>query len=240
MTQKSPYDVQLDKIEVGLESKFILDLFQTLKKGLIPLIEKIKSASHKPNKKVLQGEYDPKRQHAFALEVAKAMGFDFDRGRMDISVHPFCGGAGMFDVRITTRYAEEHFIGSLAGVIHETGHALYEQGKDDARLHEPVCAARSMGVHESQSLLWEKHIGLSKSFWQHYFPKAKKHFAPQLDQVTLDDFYEAINIVEPSMIRVDADEVTYPLHVILRFEIEKDLLDGNLNPRTFQRHGTRR
>lgn len=226
--RRHPYNVQLEKFEVGVDFETIAVLFEALKKGLLPLLDRIKGASHRPNAKVLAGRFEQGKQEIFLRSVIEAIGFDFKRGRLDVSVHPFCGGAGMSDIRMTTRFTDEDFHTSLAGAIHETGHALYEQGLDPAHRHEPVASARSMGVHESQSLLWEKHVGLSREFWNFYFPKAQALFAPALANTSLDDFYFALNEVTPSLIRVDADEVTYPLHVILRFELEKNLMTGEM------------
>ena len=223
---KPEYDVQLEKYEVGVSSAQISKLFDALKNQLIPFIGQIKDSENKPDESILTGSFPQPKQHEFAVKIAKAMGFDFKRGRMDISVHPFCGGCGPNDVRMTTRYRDNNFTESLTGIIHETGHALYEQGRNSNYAHEPVSDARSMGVHESQSLLWEKRVGLSYEFWQHFFPVAQKHFAPHLDSVSLDQFHRAINAVNPSFIRVEADEVTYPMHVILRFELEKSLLEN--------------
>jgi carboxypeptidase Taq len=156
------------------------------------------------------------------------MGYDFQRGRLDTSVHPFCGGAGPTDVRITTRYNETDFVGSLMGMIHETGHALYEQGRDLSLAYQPVGRPRSMGIHESQSLLWEKQVGQNRPFWHAHFAKLQGDYA-FLREVSLDDFVFGLNLVDfNNFIRVDADELTYPLHVILRYEIERDLFSGAL------------
>lgn len=225
---RSPYDVQLEGYEVGLSSDFIAKVFSPLKNGLIELIHKISSSKKRPNTDLLKGYFDISKQKAFCLDIASALGFNSDCGRMDQSVHPFCGGGGMTDVRITTRFSEEDFLSCLFAVIHETGHALYEQGLPEKYRYQPVCSARSMAVHESQSLLWEKQVGLSREFWSYYLPLAKDTFKPALANASLDDFMFAISEVTPSFIRVDADEVTYPLHVILRFEIEKDLFEDNI------------
>jgi len=225
---RSPYDVQLEGYEVGLNSDTIAKIFSPLKDGLIDLIRKISSSKSKPNTEILKGRFDISKQKEFCQDIAGSLGFNSDCGRMDQSVHPFCGGGGMTDVRITTRFNEDDFLSCLFAVIHETGHALYEQGLPKNLRYQPICSARSMAVHESQSLLWEKQVGLSREFWTYYLPRAKETFDPALRNASLDDFMFAISEVAASFIRVDADEVTYPLHVILRFEIEKDLFEGKI------------
>ena len=167
------------------------------------------------------------RQAEMCKEIAAAIGFDFTRGRMDVSVHPFTGGSHPTDVRITTRYSE-NWIEGVAGTIHECGHAMYEQGRSKEHRDLPVSEALGMAAHESQSLLWERMVGQSLAFWEWAAPIVHKYF-PHTASCTPQDFYRAVNIVKPSLIRVDADEVTYPLHVILRFEIERDLFSGKVS-----------
>ena len=160
--------------------------------------------------------------------IVRAMGYDFTCGRLDTSVHPFCGGAGPTDVRITTRYNEDAFLGSLTGMIHETGHALYEQGRDISLADQPVSRPRSMGIHESQSLLWEKQVGHGAAFWQAHYSKLQTAYG-FLQDMPLDAFLRGVNYVNPeNYIRVSADELTYPLHVILRYELERALFSGEL------------
>jgi carboxypeptidase Taq len=156
------------------------------------------------------------------------MGYDFDHGRLDVAVHPFCGGAGPTDVRITTRYKEDQFTGSLLAMVHETGHALYEQGRDLDFADQPVSRPRSYGIHESQSLLWEKQVGQGRPFWQHHLPRVAEAY-PFVRGLSFDQWLFGLNRVDfGNFIRVDADELTYPLHVILRYEIERDLFSGRL------------
>jgi len=157
------------------------------------------------------------------------MGFDWNAGRLDTSPHPFCVGLTPNDVRITTRHTEKDFSRALFGMIHEGGHGLYEQGLDEANYGLPVCDSASLGMHESQSRLWENQIGRSRSFWQHWYPQLRKTFPGQLDHLSLDEFVLAINRVSPSLIRVEADEVTYGLHIIMRYEIEKSLISEEIN-----------
>jgi carboxypeptidase Taq len=204
-------------------------LFARLKAFLVPFIARVRAANPPVATEWLQA-FVPEAQQRIAGEaIVRAMGYAFDRGRLDTSVHPFCGGAGPTDVRITTRYNENGFVGSLMGMIHETGHALYEQGRDLTLADQPVSRARSMGIHESQSLLWEKQVGQNRPFWEFHFPKLQAAYG-FLAEITLDDFLFGLNRVDFSnLIRVEADELTYPLHVILRYEIERDLFSGRLD-----------
>jgi carboxypeptidase Taq len=173
------------------------------------------------------GNFDVAAQEAFARDVALSMGIDPGRSRMDCSTHPFCGGVGPDDVRMTARYDHKDMRGGLFGVIHEAGHGLYEQGLDARRLRSPLGGAVSMAIHESQSRLWENNVARSRPFWKHWMPKLRRAH-PTLKGVTLDAVWAAANALKPSMIRVEADELTYNLHIILRYEIERDLIEGRL------------
>jgi len=168
-------------------------------------------------------------QQAFNREVAEAVGFDFRAGRIDTAVHPFCTTLGPRDVRLTTRYSENDFTSSLYGVLHEAGHGMYEQGLPfDPELPSlPMAAAVSLGIHESQSRLWENHVGRSLTFWKRWLPEARRHF-PHLAGVKTKDAAQAVNTARRSHIRVEADEVTYDLHVLLRYRLEKALVSGDL------------
>jgi carboxypeptidase Taq len=172
--------------------------------------------------------FDPDSQIAFGAEVAKAFGYDFDRGRQDISPHPFSTSFSIGDVRITTRVKERDLRETLFSTLHEAGHGMYEQGINLAFEGLPIADGTSSGVHESQSRLWENIIGRSIGFWTYYYPKLQTRFPDQLDKVSLEAFYKAINKVERSLIRTDADEVTYNLHVMIRFDLERALLRGDL------------
>jgi carboxypeptidase Taq len=165
----------------------------------------------------------------FSEEVAAALGFDFQRGRLDTTVHPFFSNIGPGDCRITTRFSATNFTDSFFGVLHELGHGLYEQGLDPEHYDTPMGESASMGVHESQARLWENAVGRGRAFWQHFLPRARRLFPEALQHVKLDDFHAAINHVEPSPIRVGADEATYNLHILIRFELEQDLLAGDLH-----------
>jgi len=160
--------------------------------------------------------------------VAATLGFDFTRGRLDTSAHPFCTGIGPGDCRFTTRFDARNLCSGLLGVLHEVGHALYEQGLDPEDYGTPLGEPASLGVHESQSRLWENRVGRDRAFWEHVFPRAREVFHEALHDVTLDDFHFAVNAVAPSVNRVDADEVTYNMHVLVRFELERALLAGDL------------
>jgi carboxypeptidase Taq len=166
----------------------------------------------------------------FGQAAAVAIGFDFEAGRLDVTTHPFCSGMGPGDVRITTRYNPRHFNEAFFGILHESGHGIYEQGLDADHFGTPAGQACSLGIHESQSRMWENFVGRSRPFWQHFFPRAQQVFLDTLRDVTLDEFYFAINDVHASFIRVEADEATYNLHIILRFELEQALMRGDLNP----------
>lgn len=223
-----PYDANIDLFERGTTMAMITPIFERLKLELIPLIHAMQDNLYKPDTSFLRGKFGQEKQELLARKLSREIGFDFDRGRMDVSVHPFCGGSHPTDVRITTRYSESNFIESLYSIIHETGHALYEQGRPHQLGDLPVTESSTMGIHESQSLFWERMIAQSKSFCMHYFQAFREAFPDNLQAVTIEEFYRAINNCKPDFIRVEADEVTYPLHVILRYEIERGLFDGSV------------
>ena len=222
------YDANIDQFERGTTAAEIAVIFEQLKDTLIPLIHEIKEQSYQPDTTFLHGHFPVEKQAALARKISENIGFQYDKGRMDVSVHPFCGGSHPTDVRITTRYNESDFVESLYAVIHETGHALYEQGRMLEFGDLPVSESLTMGIHESQSLFWERMIGQSREFCTHYFATICEAFPGNLKRATVDSFYQAINACAPGFIRVEADELTYPLHVILRFEIEKGLFDGSV------------
>ncbi|WP_295623794.1 carboxypeptidase M32 [uncultured Nitrosomonas sp.] len=223
-----PYDANIDLFERGTTMDMITPIFERLKQELIPLIEAIQNHPQQPDTSFLQGRFALDKQEALARKISQDIGFNTDRGRIDVSVHPFCGGSHPTDVRITTRYKESDFIESLYSVIHETGHALYEQGRPHELGDLPASESLTMGIHESQSLFWERMVAQSKPFCSHYFDTIRTAFPDNLQSATVDSFYRAINSCKPDFIRVEADEVTYPLHVILRYEIEKGLFGGSM------------
>ena len=222
------YDANIDLFERGTTMDMITPIFERLKQELIPLIHAIQEHSYQPDTAFLQGKFALDKQEALARKISQDIGFNFEQGRMDVSVHPFCGGSHPTDVRITTRYKDNNFVESLYAVIHETGHALYEQGRPHELGDLPASESLTMGIHESQSLFWERMIAQSKPFCQHYFETIRAAFPDNLKSATVDSFYRAINTCKPEFIRVEADEVTYPLHIILRYEIEKGLFDGSM------------
>ena len=226
-----PYNALLDDYEPGATVDQIAPVFENLRKELVTLLEKIQSAPKKPNVSIVEREYDVDLQKIFGEAVAAAMGFDFKAGRLDITTHPFCTGIGYGDTRILTRYNPNRLNDALFGTMHEAGHGLYESGINKAEhFGMPMAESVSLGIHESQSRMWENQVGRSKSFWKYFFPQAQRLFRSSLRDVKLDEFYGAINNVTPSYIRVEADECTYNLHILLRFELERALLTGDLKP----------
>ncbi len=220
------YDYCIDRHDPEMKASIIEELFTRLKKDLIPLVHTIIDSPVKPDFSIFKG-FPIDRQEAFLRTVVRKLGFDFNHGRIDRSLHPFCGGIGA-DVRMTTRFDEDNPIDSLSSVIHETGHGLYEQGLPRDHPGTALAEAIGMAVHESQSRLWENQVGRSRAFWNFYEPKYREAFQSQLKDVSSDALFLAINGVRRQPIRVDSDEVTYNLHIILRFELEKKLFDKTL------------
>ena len=225
----SPYDALVEQYDPGSRSAEIARVFADLKsflKGFIP--EALDAQARRRAKhplKPFKGPFPIEKQKALGLELMKAVGFNFNHGRLDISHHPFCGGVPS-DVRMTTRYRSDEFLSSLMGILHETGHGLYEQNLPHDLSHWPSAKARGMAMHESQSLFQEMQLSRRPEFWAFALPKAREILG--LDDVTIDDLLAHVHRVERGFIRVDADEATYPLHVILRFEIEQELVTGGL------------
>jgi carboxypeptidase Taq len=228
--KEHPYDALLDEYEPGATAAHVRQVFAGLSADLVPLIAAIAGSKRKPRRDVLEREYPVEAQQAFVRSAAEAIGFDFDSGRLDVTTHPFCSGIGPGDCRITTRYNPRFFNEAFFGVLHEAGHGLYEQGLLDEHFGTPLGSYCSLGIHESQSRMWENQVGRGRPFWEHFFPRAQQAFPAALADVPLDDFYFAINEARPSFIRVEADEATYNLHIILRFELELALLSGDLRP----------
>ncbi|MEM1115013.1 MAG: carboxypeptidase M32 [Bacteroidota bacterium] len=220
------YDALLDTYEPGASTEAVARVFADLKVELVPLVAAI-AERPAPDDAVLRAPIPEAAQWAFGVHVAEAMGYSFDHGRQDRSAHPFTTSFGITDVRITTRLDEAFWPMGLFGTIHEVGHALYEQGLAAELDRTPLADGTSLGVHESQSRLWENLVGRSAPFWEWAFPTLQAH-APHLGDVPREDFLRAVNKVEPSLIRVEADELTYHLHVLLRFEIERALVAGTL------------
>lgn len=223
----SPYNALLDDFEPGMTTTELDSLFGRLRPQLSRLLSSLQSAADQPAD-LPPGPFPRPVQERIGKEVVTAMGFDWSAGRLDVSAHPFCVGFSPRDVRITVRYFEDQFAPSFFGMIHETGHALYEQGLDVERYGNFDCDAVSLGFHESQSRLWENQVARSPAFWNYWFPRLQKAFEPVLATVSLARFLRAVNRVRASLIRVEADEVSYGLHVILRYELEKQLIENGL------------
>lgn len=224
-----PYDALLDEYEPDMTTKEVSRIFGKVQGFITPFLKKLTQKKIENN--FLSGEWDHSKQMTFAFKILDAMGYSMDKGRVDFSSHPFSSASHPTDSRITTRIHPESLISNVLVILHEGGHALYEMGLPVENYGTPLGEARSLGIHESQSRWWETRIGLSVPFWQHFYPILKETFHDQLHTVSFDKFYKAINTVKPSFIRVEADEVTYPLHVILRFELEKALIEGKINVR---------
>jgi len=223
----SPYDALLQGYEQGAAAAELRPLFAELRPAIASILPPAAARSAAVPPDFLRGHYPVAAQQAFNRKVAEAIGFDFRAGRIDTTTHPFCETLGAGDCRLTTRYQESDFIPSLYGVLHESGHGLYEQGLPPEDFGTPIGTAVSLGIHESQSRLWENHVGRGPAFWEHWHPVACEHF-PGLKKFSPAQITAAVNRVSPSFIRVEADQVTYDLHIILRFEIEVNLVEGKL------------
>ncbi len=224
----SRYDALLDQYEPGMTVARIANLFQALAARLTPLLHRIMTSSTVPDEDFLHAHYPADRQVDFGKQVLSAMGYDLTRGRQDFSAHPFTTSFHPTDVRITTRVNERDPRSCLFSLIHEGGHALYDQGLETEAFGTPLGEALSMGIHESQSRLWENGVGKSRAFWEHFYPRLQQAFPTQLEGISLERFYAAVNRVCPSPIRVEADELTYSFHIMIRFEIERALIDEEL------------
>ncbi len=224
----APYDALLDQYDPGLRRAFIDPLFDRLRHEIPALIEDARTAqARRPAPIAVAGPFPTAAQKGLGEELMRRVGFDFSRGRLDTSLHPFCGGATS-DVRITTRYNDEDFSRALMGVLHETGHALYEQGRPADWLHQPVGAARGMAMHESQSLLVEMQACRTREFITFLAPRVRQAFGREDAALEADNLHSLYTRVAPGFIRVDADEVTYPAHILLRYDLERALIDGSL------------
>ena len=222
-----PYDALIEGYERGSKTKNIKQLFDRLKPELREIGQAAARKSENSSSQILKANYPINAQKEFNYEIAESFGFDFEGGRIDEAVHPFCSGIAPGDTRLTTRYDIEDFSSSLYGVLHEVGHGLYEQGLPVEKFATPSGNSISLGIHESQSRLWENHVGRAPSFWSFWYPKAAKYF-PSLENISREEIIYSTLRSEPSFIRVEADEATYDLHIILRFEIEKELISGDL------------
>lgn len=221
------YDALLDQFEPGMTTAEVEHVFGDLRAQLVPLVHAIADARSLDDS-IVHRPFDPDKQWDFGVAVIKDFGFDFEHGRQDHSAHPFTTTFAISDVRLTTRIDPNFFSPAFFGTLHEAGHGMYEQGIAADLARTPLAEGTSLGMHESQSRLWENLVGRSYGFWQHYYPALQDTFAESLGDVSLDAFYRSINTVRSSLIRVEADEVTYNLHIMLRFELENAMLEGKV------------
>lgn len=228
--ENHPYDALLDEYEPYSNKAEVDRIFYPLRTTILTLLKKIK-AGKQVEDACLKGPHDPSKQASFNTQLLQAIGFPLSKGRLDLSSHPFSSSAHPMDNRITTRIHPDFLMSNIRSVLHECGHAFYEMGLPVEEYGTPLGEAISLGIHESQSRWWECLVGLSQPFWRYCLPLLQKHFGGALNHVDLQTFWRAINKVEPSYIRVEADEVTYPLHVILRYELELQLVEGSLKVR---------
>lgn len=222
------YDLLLDDYEPGMKTVEVKALFDEFKREAVPLIAAIAGRGEAVNDGPMHGYFPVEKQRAFCLSLIEKFGFNADSWRLDPTVHPFASNSCTTDIRLTTRYYEDYLGPALFGSMHECGHGLYENGVSPALERTPLCRGASLGLHESQSRMWENLVGRSRPFWKFFFPKLQAAFPEQLAGVDAEAFYRAINKVQPSLIRVEADEATYGLHIILRFELEQELMNGQL------------
>jgi carboxypeptidase Taq len=227
---ETPYNALLDVYEPGSTVAGLRPLFAQLKTRLVPLLKRIRQSPIQIDDTFLYHAYDQARQMEFGRLVLIAMGYDFEKGRLDLSAHPFTTSFHPTDVRVTTRVYEHDLPSCLFSCIHEGGHGLYDQGLEPGHYGTPLGESVSLGIHESQSRLWENCVGRSRAFWRFFYPILQATFHHQLRAVDAEQFYAVINRVKPSLIRVEADELTYNLHIMLRFEIEQDLIEAKTNP----------
>ena len=222
------YDALLEDYEPGATTSQLSALFAGLRNDLVPLVQSLKDRPRANGPQKLEGPFPVSRQRKFSEGIAPSLGFDVNGARFDIGPHPFCAFVGPGDVRIALRYHEHNFFSGFLAVMHEVGHGLYEQGLDPAHFGTPMGESVSLGIHESQSRLWENLVGRSEGFWTHMLPSLTRDFPDALRDVSVSDFRRVMNTAEPGLIRVEADEVSYNLHVLVRFELEKALLSGDL------------
>ncbi|GAA0600115.1 carboxypeptidase [Virgibacillus siamensis] len=223
------YDALLHNFEPGVTTKTLDQVFPELRKSLSEMLTKINASNSKPDPSVMNGHFPKNDQEAFTIDVLNEMGYDFSSGRLDETIHPFAIALNMNDVRITTRYDENDFRMAVFGTIHEGGHALYEQNISQKLAGTPLATGTSMGIHESQSLFWENFISRSKAFWENHYKTFQSYAPKNFQKLPLDDFYRAINEVKPSLIRIEADELTYPLHIMIRYELENALINDEVS-----------
>ena len=221
------YDALLEEYEPGATAESLRRVLGGLRDALVPLVRAIADSGRRPDASILERDFPVARQEALGKAAASAIGFDFGRGRLDVTAHPFCTGIGPGDTRLTTRYNQNHFSEAFFGTMHEAGHGIYDQGCDERQFGTPMGSGVSLGIHESQSRMWENFVGRSRGFWRYFFPRTQRAFPEALGDVSQEAFFFSINFVRPSFIRVEADEATYNLHILLRFELEQALIAGD-------------
>ena len=227
---QNPYDALLDKYEEGLTTVQCDELLTQAKATLIPMLQKLQTAKNKPSNDLFKGKtFDIEKQRLFCKQVSAALGFDYNAGRLDVSAHPFTNRIDTGDTRITTSFLAQDPMHALFSTIHETGHGIYEQGLPDKYKGTPMGYAVSMSVHECQSRFYENNLARSRPFWEYWFPRFKEIFAKETQDVGFEEFFRFVNRVQPSLVRIMADEFTYHMHIIIRFEIERDLINGVLD-----------
>ncbi|APH04659.1 carboxypeptidase M32 [Bacillus weihaiensis] len=226
--KENKYDTLLNEYEPGMTVDILDKVFAQVREKIVPLVKSIATSSEKPKTDFIYKEFPKEAQKKFSEFILQEIGYDFDAGRLDETVHPFEITLNRGDVRVTTKYDVEDFRTAIFGTIHECGHAIYEQNISKDLEGTLLCSGTSMGIHESQSLFYENFIGRNKGFWERYFDVMKKYSSSQFSDISLDDYYHAINESKPSLIRIEADELTYPLHVMVRYEIEKALFNDEI------------
>ena len=226
---ENPYDLLLDDYEYGMNMEVYDEFFDKLKESIVPLLKKIKDSGKEIDRSFVNSRVDLTSQKAISKLIAEKLGFNSDRGYIAESTHPFCSSSNKYDVRMTTRYLENDFLSSLYSVMHETGHAIYEQNIADDVDQTILGSGTSMGIHESQSRFYENYLGRSLEFWEVVQDELSKLLPESFQQISAHQFYEAVNIVKPSLIRVESDELTYNLHILIRYEIEKMLFTEDID-----------
>jgi len=224
----NPYNTLLDEYEPGMTTEILDNVFGELRNKIVPLAKKIAESPNQPETAFLFKTFPKEKQKQFSLDILKQLGYDFDAGRLDQTVHPFATALNRGDVRITTKYDERDFRSAVFGTIHECGHALYEQNIASELDGLPLSSGTSMGIHESQSLFYENFIGRNEKFWEHNYVNLQAYAPEQFGHIPVEEFLAAINESKSSLIRIEADELTYPLHIMIRYEIEKGLFNGDM------------
>ncbi|WP_204953450.1 carboxypeptidase M32 [Metabacillus crassostreae] len=222
------YNTLLNEYEPGITVELLDEVFAQVREKIVPLVRDLSNSPKQPKTEFLNKHFSKQSQKEFSEYILKEIGYDFDAGRLDETVHPFEITLNRGDVRVTTKYDESDFRTAIFGTIHECGHAIYEQNISEELVGTPLCSGTSMGIHESQSLFYENFVGRNKEFWAVYYKQLQSHSAEQFSNVNLEEFYHAINESKPSLIRIEADELTYPLHIMIRYEIEKALFNDEI------------